>query len=82
MKMINTAIYVVALGTLLFFSSPVSAQSDPDSRTTTTETYDDDGEADYGWVGLLGLVGLAGLMKRNKDVRDGHNVVNAPKYNS
>lgn len=65
---------------VLAMSSPVSAQTNPESRTTTA-SYDDDNGISYGWVGLLGLIGLAGFMKRSRDVRDTRDPI-SPKYNS
>jgi LPXTG-motif cell wall-anchored protein len=82
MKKIYLAVSTALVVSTLVITSPAGAQN-PDSRTTTTERYDDDNDTNYGWIGLLGLIGLAGLMKR-KDVRDVRDVreSNSPKYNS
>jgi MYXO-CTERM domain-containing protein len=45
--------------------APVAlAQDAPMDRPATTAT--DDGDTDFGWIGLLGLAGLAGLMRRDR----------------
>jgi LPXTG-motif cell wall-anchored protein len=51
----------------------VSAQAqtnttDPGVNTapTTTTTYREDNNFDWGWLGLLGLLGLAGLAGKNR----------------
>jgi hypothetical protein len=50
--------------------STAQAQVASDRSANNQERYDDDNDADYGWIGLLGLVGLAGLMKKSREVRD------------
>jgi hypothetical protein len=67
----------VALSLLSLPAVAQTTQPAPDQPTTTEQTTtgqtttdtavqatrDDDGDMDWGWIGLLGLIGLAGLMR-------------------
>jgi MYXO-CTERM domain-containing protein len=72
---IGVSTFVAGVATLCMML-PASAQTanpdatSPDSGTTTTTPYDaaeDDGDTDWGWLGLLGLLGLAGLARKPQE---------------
>ncbi|MDB5251534.1 MAG: hypothetical protein JWP27_703 [Flaviaesturariibacter sp.] len=70
MKKVTKILSMAALGSCLFFTTPVAAQTGDGSSTTTTTTRadnddDDNDNGKIGLAGLLGLLGLLGLRKRD-----------------
>jgi MYXO-CTERM domain-containing protein len=76
MKKFTKIIGIALLGSTLFFSSPLVAQTTDNTTTTrTTEVDDDDDDNDsskIGLAGLLGLLGLLGLRKKDDVIRHDH----------
>lgn len=71
MKKVNVLFSGIALAGILTFTTPVVAQTDNNTATTTEvdgeRDDDDDGDDEWGLLGLLGLVGLLGLKRRDND---------------
>jgi len=65
----HKSLVVPALAALLLVGSTelVLGQTTATTPGPVTED-DDDGDSDWGWIGLLGLAGLAGLYRKREPV--------------
>ena len=63
---------IAASLTILPLSMPAQAQNNtdtlnqPNTGVDATDTYNDDNDFAWGWLGLLGLAGLAGLAGKKR----------------
>jgi len=55
-----------------------TAQGTGDAGATQTTTTRDDGDQDWGWIGLLGLAGLLGLRRRDDHIHTSDTTTRRP----
>jgi MYXO-CTERM domain-containing protein len=70
------ALCLVALPLALSASAQTGTDPSGRSNTAPAQISREDGDRDWGWIGLLGLAGLAGLLRRREE--PAHHRVDGP----